>query len=212
MARLNRNSKSVYSKLTGPMGARRSRSYSTSATPSKSVTALGLAQGGLSRDGNELTIEIESLLVELECKLTPLLTDIYKKQLETRGEDAEVALLQDKVIVEGCKTYVLLNSYIIALEVSRRFRKSFSVKVTSRTSDRKVKEMELLVSNLKKDPKTKSTLKKLEGIVGDIKQAKIRLLQAKDTEIQSYNYTEYNRNLSTPVPFLDSSKLNDPSQ
>lgn len=208
MARLNRNSKSVYSKLTGPMGARRSRSYSTSASPSKS----------LSRDGNELTIQIETLLVELECKLTPLLTDIYKKQLETTsnltGEDAEVALLQDKVIVEGCKTYVLLNSYIIALEVSRRFRKSFSVKVTSRTIDSgKVKEMELLVSNLKKDPKTnKSTLKKLEGILGDIKQAKIKLIQAKDMEIQSYNYTEYNRNLSTPVPFLDSSKLNDPSQ
>lgn len=226
MARLNRNFKSNYSKLIcRPLGgAQRSRSYSTSASSPKS----------LSRDGNVLTIAIEKHLVELECKLSPLLTDFYKKQLETaselRGKEAEVALLQGKVIVEGCKTYVLLNSYLIAMEVSRRFRNSFTVKVTSQTiNSTQLKELELevsralrgaLITKMGEAPKIETrknaaTLKKLEGILGDIKQAERKLIEAKDepaAEIQSYNYTAYNRNLHTPLPHLDSSKVNDPSQ
>lgn len=188
------------------LGAQRPRSFSTSQKVLNS----------LSRDGNALTAQIEQLIAELECKLIPLLIGIYDKQLKTESsslDENKVSRIKDELIVEGCKAYVLLNTYLIAMEVSRRFKNSFTINVNNVIKDTiNFRSLELEIQGLINDPKvTKPMLKKLTDLLSQIQNASKKLEDGPsiNIDIQSYEYLSYNRNHSTPTSCINQGKVND---
>jgi hypothetical protein len=149
-------------------------------------------------------VQIENTIAELECKLIPLLIDIYGKQLKTNSSFVErnsrVSRLKDEIIVEGCKTYVLLNTYLIALEVSRRFKNSFSVNFKNKLNYSPIyNNFGLEVQKLMKDPQIQGiSLKKLIDIFIQIKNINIKVEKNIKIELKSYDYISFNRNQNIP--------------
>lgn len=126
-------------------------------------------------------------------------------------DEAKVSRIKDELIVEGCKAYVLLNTYLIAMEVSRRFKNSFTINVSNISNDSiNLRSLELEIQGLISDPKvTKPMLSKLTDLLNQIKNASQKLEESINIDIQSYEYIPYNRNLSTPTSFINQEKVND---
>jgi len=177
----------------------------------------------------ELIAECEKHLLELESKLIPLLADRYKKKLNMeqvnktpvstlKGGSAEVLELNDRIVLEGCKSYVLLSSYLVATEVSKRFRNSFKMNVKYEQEDIGYNPIS---SNdkLKEIQPEKIGEGSLVGVLDSVINANEKLSKLQKTEIKSSpsparlgearracladNYVPYNRNANKPAPHIN---------
>jgi retron-type reverse transcriptase len=152
-------------------------------------------------ESDKVIKESEKYLLELGSILTPILLDMFGKDngniwpLTKNNQEGTL-------IISAISTYIKLYTYLIAIETSRTFKLTFKTEMSiyyAITDNNDIEALKYM----------KKGYRKYEKLLKYINTIYQKERKRKTVEIKGYNYNEFNRNLTMPIPSVDRKLIKD---